>query len=151
MFRNKTDDFSQAVDCQDEEQEPGVRNCPSAISSYTSSVFSNSLCSLTRSDTHDMVNILLGEFRIKHSELEFGQTIKTGPLSTIHQGRWHGEVVIHSCAPRDDEEVQSWLADVRALTHIRHENVVLYMGACVEPPKFAIITSPIKVNKRNKS
>ena len=94
-----------------------------------------------------MVNILLGEFRIKHSELEFGQVIKTGPQSSIHQGRWHGEVVIHSCAPRDDEEVQSWLADVRALTHIRHENVVLYMGACVEPPKFAIITSPIKVKK----
>ena len=87
-------------------------------------------------------------FRIKHSELEFGQVIKTGPQSSIHQGRWHGEVVIHSCAPRDDEEVQSWLADVRALTHIRHENVVLYMGACVEPPKFAIITSPIKVNKK---
>ena len=128
LFRSRIDNFSGAVDCQDEEplrmrvdcqDEPGSRNCPSAISgisSYTSSVFSSSLASLPRSDTHELVNILLGEFRIKHSELEFGQTIKTGPMSTIHQGRWHGEVVIHSCAPRDDAEVQSWLADVRALT-----------------------------------
>jgi len=42
--------------------------------------------------------------------------------------------------------VQSWLSDIRSLTHIRHENIVLYMGACVEPPKFAIITSPIKAD-----
>ena len=98
-----------------------------------------------RSDTHEMVNLLLGEFRIKHCELQFDKTLQTGPMSTISQGRWHGEVVIHSCAPHNDQEVQGWLADVRALTHIRHENVVLYMGACVEPPKFAIITSPIKV------
>ena len=54
-------------------------------------------------------------------------------------------LINHSNQPRNDQEVQAWLADVRALTDIRHENVVLYMGACVEPPKFAIITSPIKV------
>ena len=54
-------------------------------------------------------------------------------------------LINHSNQHRNDQEVQAWLADVRALTDIRHENVVLYMGACVEPPKFAIITSPIKV------
>ena len=92
-----------------------------------------------------MIDQLLGEFRIKYSELEFHETTKTESLSTICQGRWHGDVVIHTCQPQDDEDVHSWLEDVRTLTNIRHENVVLYMGACVEPPRFAIITSPIKV------
>ena len=32
LFRTKTDNFSQAVDCQDEEQDPGSRNCPSSVS-----------------------------------------------------------------------------------------------------------------------
>ena len=161
MFSNKTDNFSQAVDCQDEKQDNFSDNywqkdeqeeCSGDISrtsSNNSSMFSNSVCSLTRSDTHDKVNILLGEFRIKHSDLEFRRTITDGPLSTISKGRWinGGDVVIHSCCPKDDDEVKSWLADVHTLTKTRHENVVLYMGACVEPPKFAIVTSPIKVDR----
>ena len=114
------------------------------------SYFSNSLIMLNiathlRSDTHEMVNITLGDFKIKFNELEFQKLIFKSSRTKIHQGRWHGEVVIHSCHPENDGDVQSWLSDVRALTHIRHENVVLYMGACVEPPNFAIVTSPVKV------
>ena len=78
-----------------------------------------------------------------------------------HTHRWHGEVVIHSYRPRDDAEVcvgvqcpvlrvsrrqvRAWLATVRSLAHIRHENVLLYMGAAVDPPRFAIVTCPVKV------
>ena len=40
---------------------------------------------LHRSDTHEMVNLLLGEFRIKYCELEFKKPIKTGTMSTIYQ------------------------------------------------------------------
>ena len=31
-------------------------------------------------------------------------------------------------------QVRAWLATVRSLAHIRHENVLLYMGAAVDPP-----------------
>ena len=81
----------------------------------------------------------------------------------IHPHRWHGEVVIHSYRPRDDAEVcvgvqcpvlrvswrqvRAWLATVRSLAHIRHENVLLYMGAAVDPPRFAIVTCPVKVTR----
>ena len=113
------------------------------------SVFSDCTNSLIRSDTHEMVNLTLGDFRIKYSELEFSGRINTSPDSSssmIHHGRWHGDVVIHSHRPEDDEEVSAWLADVRSLAHIRHENFVLYMGACCEPPRFAIVTSPVKAD-----
>jgi len=91
-----------------------------------------------------MVDVTLGDWRIKYEELEFGTMVRRFTNSSIHRGQWHGDVVIHSHQPQNDNDVQSWLADVRTLTHIRHENIVLYMGACVEPPKFAIITQPIK-------
>ena len=104
------------------------------------SVFANSLI------TYEMVNLTLGDFRIKHSELEFSGKINSSPgrSSMIHHGRWHGDVVIHSRRPQNDEEVSAWLEDVRSLAQIRHENFVLYMGACCEPPRFAIVTNTVK-------
>lgn len=148
MFQNKPEIFHVAVDdnAEDPDSRPVSRSLSCNNSTYGSSVFSGSITSLPRSDTHEMVAITLGEFRIKHSELEFAQMIRRGPTGNIHLGKWHGDVVIHTCNPQNDEDVQSWLSDVRSLTHIRHENIVLYMGACVEPPKFAIITSPIKAD-----
>ena len=76
-----------------------------------------------RSDTAELVQLTLGDFRILHSELQFGGTLvdtETGGIHTgrwrlsitstygkinIHMHRWHGEVVIHSYRPRDDAEV----------------------------------------------
>ena len=122
-----------------------IRRLSGDSSAGCSSVFGESLVSLPRSDTHEMVNITLGDFRIKQSELQFGRLLRRpGPHSRINLGRWHGDVVIHSCNPQDDEDVKTWLAEVRSLANIRHENLVLYMGACVEPPLFAVITSPVK-------
>ena len=124
---------------------------PSAADSLaaSSSVFggsSGSQSSLQHSDAHESVAVTLGDFRIKHSELEFGRVVvgRTTPHCRIQQGRWHGGVLIHSCSPQDDADVEAWLAEVRVLAQIRQENLVLYMGACVEPPVFAIITSPLK-------
>ena len=115
----------------------------SDVSSLDGSVFSDYSNTLARSDTFEKVDLTLGDFRIKYSELEFCNLITSSPTSVIHHGRWHGEVVIHTDRPQDDEELGAWLREVRALTFIRHENIVLYMGACVEPPFFAIITSPV--------
>ena len=131
-----------------------------------------------RSDTAELVQLTLGDFRIQHSELQFGGTLVDTETGGIHTGRWrlyiiyldmvqyphrwHGEVVIHSYKPRDDAEVgvstvssvqtpplqvRAWLATVRCLAHIRHESVLLYMGAAVDPPRFAIVTSPVKVGQ----
>ena len=83
------------------------------------SVFSECTNSLIRSNTYEMVNLTLGDFRIKYSELEFSGRINTSPgisSSMIHHGRWHGDVVIHSHRPEDDEEVSAWLAEVEVFT-----------------------------------
>ena len=72
------------------EEPSSTRNCPSAISiisSYNSSVFSHSLCSLPRSDTHEMVNILLGEFRI--SVVTNYSNYLNSYNQIVHSGHFH--------------------------------------------------------------
>ena len=120
-----------------------ARHKTSQESEDCDNVFSDNSNSLTGSDTQEMVNNILGDFRIKYCELKFCDRIRSSQDTMIHHGKWHGEVVIHSSRPENDEEVEEWLREVRSLAYIRHENIVLYMGACVEPPRFAIITSPV--------
>ena len=146
-YQLKEAPFNSRVDEEEVDKDSDELRTESRASSYcNSSVFSGSLSSLTQSDAHEIVAITLGDFRFKYAELEFNQLISSSPRTRVHSGKcqvW--DVNIHSYSPRNDEEVHDWLAEVRRLTHIRHENIVLYMGACVEPPKFAIVTSLLKV------
>ena len=141
-FLSKASAFHSAVDEVDDDD---LRSESRTSSNCDSSVFSDSMSSLPQADSHEMVALTLGDFRVKYNELQFKHALSSRTGAEIHTGKcqvW--DVNIHSCCPKNDEEVQEWLADVRRLTQIRHENLVLYMGACVEPPKFAIITSLIK-------
>ncbi|XP_064474500.1 kinase suppressor of Ras 2-like isoform X2 [Ornithodoros turicata] len=83
----------------------------------------------------------LGEWCIPYSDLEFQEKLRHGRQSAIYRGRWHGEVLIYTFNQSREEEVSEFWEDVSKLSLIRHENIALFMGACVEPPHLAIITS----------
>ena len=130
-----------------------------------------------RSDTAELVQLTLGDFRIQHSELQFGGTLVDTETGGIHtgrgrlsvisrygtistqvarrgrhtqlqaQGRRGGRSVYRVQCADSPLQVRAWLATVRCLAHIRHESVLLYMGAAVDPPRFAIVTSPVKVGQ----
>ena len=155
LYQTRVGAFNTAVHDDDDEPRCESRGSSSVggeggglNSVYGSSVFTGSLSSLSTADAHEMVALTLGDFRFRYGELELGQLVAAARSGhTIRRGKcqvW--DVVIHSCCPNNDDEVRDWLADVRRLTQIRHENIVLYMGACVEPPQFAIITSLIKAD-----
>ncbi|GAA53796.1 kinase suppressor of Ras 1 [Clonorchis sinensis] len=57
------------------------------------------------------------------------------------RGEWHGEVMVHLFDSLTREERIRFWQDVMRLTMTRHENIALFMGACAEPPNFAIVTS----------
>ena len=46
--------------------------------------------------------------------------------------------------PRDRATLKSFQEDVAIYRRTRHENLVLFMGACMDPPNLAIVTSLIK-------
>lgn len=56
------------------------------------------------------------------------------------RGRWHGDIMIHTRRRSATQDVDEFLKEVSVLSMIRHENVVLFMGACLEPPNLAVIT-----------
>ena len=69
----------------------------------------------------------------------------------MHQGNWHGDVAIKILNTEylDDEgeagcTLEAFRLDVTTFRKTRHENLILFMGACMNPPKLAIVTSLCK-------
>ena len=44
----------------------------------------------------------------------------------------------------DDATLEAFRLDVLTFRKTRHENLILFMGACMNPPKLAIVTSLCK-------
>ncbi|UYV64396.1 hypothetical protein LAZ67_3000523 [Cordylochernes scorpioides] len=100
-----------------EDTESGIVDCDSLAASQR--------CSTEMRDS-------LGEWCIPYRDLEFGEALR----SDVHRGKWHGEVMIYTF-----RDVEQFLDDVAQMSMIRHENLVLFMGACIEPSRLAIVTS----------
>ncbi|XP_066871549.1 kinase suppressor of Ras 2 isoform X3 [Kogia breviceps] len=91
-------------------------------------------------------SIFLQEWDIPFEQLEIGELIGKGRFGQVYHGRWHGEVAIRLIDIETDNEGQlkAFKREVMAYRQTRHENVVLFMGACMSPPHLAIITSLCK-------
>lgn len=64
------------------------------------------------------------------------------PRTEKRRGSWHGDVLIYTfpyC--QEEKEVEGFWDEVANLSLIRHENIMLFMGACVEPDHLSVITS----------
>lgn len=62
--------------------------------------------------------------------------------SLFCRGHWHGEVAVKMIEIENptEEQLNAFKFQVGTFRKTRHENVVLFMGACMDPPKLAIIT-----------
>ena len=90
-------------------------------------------------------SIFLQEWDIPFEQLEIGELIGTGRFGQVFHGRWLGEVAIRLIDLEWDNEDQlkAFKREVMAYRQTRHENVVLFMGACMSPPHLAIITRSV--------
>lgn len=84
------------------------------------------------------------EWSIPYTDLTFDQIIRRGARHQIFRGRWHGDVLIHTYCDLGEKEVTVFLKQVSELSRIRHENICLFMGACIHLPNLAVITSDLK-------
>uniref|UniRef100_A0A3B3R8B5 non-specific serine/threonine protein kinase n=1 Tax=Paramormyrops kingsleyae TaxID=1676925 RepID=A0A3B3R8B5_9TELE len=85
----------------------------------------------------------LQEWDIPFEQLELGELIGKGRWGKVHRGRWHGEVAIRllEIDGNNQDHLKLFKKEVMNYRQTRHENVVLFMGACMVPPHLAIITS----------
>ncbi|VDP67436.1 unnamed protein product [Schistosoma mattheei] len=56
------------------------------------------------------------------------------------KGQWHGDVDVHIFEDLSRTERKRFWQDITRLMMTRHENIALFMGVCVNPPNFAIVT-----------
>ncbi|KAG7235168.1 hypothetical protein INR49_003154 [Caranx melampygus] len=88
-------------------------------------------------------SVYLQEWDIPYEQLQLGELIGQGRWGKVHKGRWHGEVAIRlmEIDGNNQDHLKLFKKEVMNYRQTRHENVVLFMGACMAPPHLAIITS----------
>ncbi|CAH8518928.1 unnamed protein product [Dicrocoelium dendriticum] len=91
------------------------------------------------------ISVTLKEWDIPMENLIFGDVIGHGTFGTVYQAKWHGEVAVKriDLDPEDLDgscRLEAFKREVALLHKTRHENLVLFMGACMKPPDLAIVT-----------
>ncbi|KAJ8679733.1 hypothetical protein QAD02_015520 [Eretmocerus hayati] len=93
-------------------------------------------------------SLSMREWDIPYDELKIGDPIGKGRFGTVYRGNWHGDVAIKVLNMDyyldDDKTLEAFKLEVSTFRKTRHENLVLFMGACMKPPRLAIVTSMSK-------
>ncbi|XP_062714739.1 kinase suppressor of Ras 2 [Aedes albopictus] len=91
----------------------------------------------------------LKEWDIPYDDLKLLEKIGNGRFGTVHRALWHGDVAVKLLKEdyvADERTLEAFKLEVATFKKTRHENVVLFMGACMNPPRLAIVTSLCKGN-----
>ncbi|XP_066997857.1 kinase suppressor of Ras 2 [Anabrus simplex] len=92
-------------------------------------------------------SLSMREWDIPFDELNIGESIGTGQFGTVYRGNWHGDVaikVLNMDYLDDEKTLEAFKSEVATFRKTRHENLVLFMGACMKLPRLAIVTSMCK-------
>jgi kinase suppressor of Ras 2 len=93
-------------------------------------------------------SLTLREWDIPYDELKIEEEIGTGRFGTVFKGNWHGSVAIKRLNMNnvldDKRTIEAFKQEVATFRKTRHDNLVLFMGACMKPPHLAIVTSLCK-------
>lgn len=92
-------------------------------------------------------SLSLKEWDIPFSDLNLLEKIGKGRFGIVHRGHWHGDVAVKLLKEDyldDEHTLEAFKLEVATFKKTRHENLVLFMGACMKPQ--AIVTSLCKGN-----
>jgi serine/threonine protein kinase len=78
---------------------------------------------------------------IKDDELQILSELGKGCFGTVYKGKCRGKIVaIKKLHQQNMEDLEEFKKEIQFLTHLRHPNIVLFMGACTQVGKLAIVT-----------
>jgi len=89
---------------------------------------------------------------IRFEELEWGDKIGTGCFGNVYKGKCRGiNVAIKQLLKQDldAKALEDFRKEVDIMAQMRHPNVCLFMGACLEKGKMAIVTELLRDNVQN--
>ncbi|XP_074604855.1 kinase suppressor of Ras 2-like [Brevipalpus obovatus] len=137
-------------DDDDDDDEPH-KNCE-LTTSYSKIDSERTLDQASDVDTSDCKSwprqnsLTLKEWDIPYDELTIEEEIGKGRFGSVFRGNWHGDVTIKffNLNVDDQKALEAFQQEVATFRKTRHENLVLFMGACMKPPHLAIVTSLCK-------
>ena len=127
----------QSMETASNNSEVVLENVADIITSTTTTIRSG----LPRNNTENKRPKSFYEWEIPFENIEIGEVESTTTKGPVYRGRWHGDVMIYTRSHKTQEEITNFHEEVALLGLIRHENVVLFMGACIHPPHLAVVTS----------
>jgi ankyrin repeat protein len=83
------------------------------------------------------------EWEIDIKEIKFGPQIGRGGCGEVSKAVWRGtEVAVKKLYTQrmKDKDLKEFRAEIQMMSKLRHPNVVLFMGACTNPPNLCIVT-----------
>ncbi|KAJ8556133.1 hypothetical protein K7X08_022891 [Anisodus acutangulus] len=83
------------------------------------------------------------EWNIDFSELTVGTRVGIGFFGEVFRGKWNGtEVAIKVFLEQDltAENMEDFCNEISILSRLRHPNVILFLGACANPPHLSMVT-----------
>lgn len=92
-------------------------------------------------------SLSLREWDIPFDDVQIEEKLGEGRFGSVYKGNWHGSVAVKMLNMDhidDRKTLETFKQEVATFRKTRHENLVLFMGACMKPPKLAIITSLCK-------
>eukprot|EP00002_Diphylleia_rotans_P015923 TRINITY_DN3085_c0_g1_i2.p1 TRINITY_DN3085_c0_g1~~TRINITY_DN3085_c0_g1_i2.p1 ORF type:complete len:1462 (-),score=243.35 TRINITY_DN3085_c0_g1_i2:187-4572(-) len=81
--------------------------------------------------------------KVGYNELVFKDELGVGSFGQVFRGEWRGtEVAIKRLTLKNQSKqlMQEFDKEIAIMVDLRHPNIVLYMGACSQPPYFCIIS-----------
>jgi len=83
------------------------------------------------------------EWEIDIKEIKFGPQIGRGGCGEVSKAVWRGtEVAVKKLYTQrmKEKDLKEFRAEIQMMSKLRHPNVVLFMGACTNPPNLCIVT-----------
>jgi len=84
-----------------------------------------------------------GSFTIDAKEIVVGKKIGIGSFGAVHRAEWNGtQVAYKSMLDEDLKEstIQDFSEEIRMMRALRHPNIVLFLGAVINPPRLGIVS-----------
>lgn len=82
---------------------------------------------------------------VDYAEIGIGPQIGSGGFGIVYKGTWRGIDVAVKCLKGEvlEDELSVFLHEVNVMSRLRHQNILLFVGACLEGPQVCFLTEYI--------
>ena len=83
-------------------------------------------------------------FEIPEEEISYGERVGVGTFGEVKKANWRKQTVAVKHLKADmltsEDSISCFIDECNILKNLRHPNILLFMGACTNPPNFFVVT-----------